>query len=155
MRAGDSPDQTLGRILELLGPVLRGVRPQLLLVQGDTTTALAGALAGFYHGVPVGPVEAGLRSGDAPSPYPEGVHPRLTPPAASYHFAATERNRRTLVAEGVAPRSVFLTGNPVVDALQWVLPRLAIGPHISDVLRRTEGLRRVILTAHRRENFGA
>lgn len=153
-----SPDQTpnivCSRVLGALDPILTRERPDLILVQGDTTTALAGALAGFQRGVAVGHVEAGLRSHDPRNPYPEEMNRRLIASLASYHFAATPRNRRALLAEGVARRSVYVTGNPVVDSLKAILARLELTGETRKILEATAGLRRVVLTTHRRESFG-
>ena len=153
MRPGQTPSEVCARVLTALDPVLAGEQPDLVLVQGDTTTALAAALAAFHRRVPVGHVEAGLRSGDPLSPFPEEMNRRLISRLATLHFAATERNRATLLAEGVPAGRVFLTGNPVVDALQTLLARDAISPTLREVLRQTEGLRRIALTTHRRESF--
>jgi UDP-N-acetylglucosamine 2-epimerase (non-hydrolysing) len=155
MRPGQTPNILCARALAALDPVLADEKPDVVLVQGDTTTALAGALAAFHHRVPVGHVEAGLRSGDPLSPYPEEMNRRLISRLATLHFAATARNRDTLLAEGVDPRRVFLTGNPVVDALQTILARQDISPTLRQVLAGTEGLKRIALTTHRRESFGA
>ncbi len=154
MRENQTPNQVSARVLELLDPILARERPDLILVQGDTTTALAGALAGFQCRLSVGHVEAGLRSGNDYSPYPEEMNRKLITRLATYHFAATARNRDTLLAEGVAPERISLTGNPVVDALQTVLRRGVIPPNLRDLLRSTEGFKRIIVTTHRRESLG-
>ena len=155
MQPGQTPNQLCARALAALDPVLAAEKPDVVLVQGDTTTALAGALAAFHYRVPVGHVEAGLRSGDPLSPYPEEMNRRLISRLATLHFAATPRNRDTLLAEGVAPQGVFLTGNPIVDALQVILDQNTVSPALRQVLAATEGFRRLTLTAHRRESFGA
>src|SRR5207248_9987283 len=121
MQPGQTPDQVCARALTALEPVLDQEKPGLLLVQGDTTTALAGALAGFHRRIPVGHVEAGLRSGGANNPFPEEMNRRLITRLATYHFAATPHNRAVLLSEGVAPERIFVTGNPVVDALHAIL----------------------------------
>lgn len=154
MRAGQSPNELLARLLGALDPVLERERPDLLVVQGDTTTALAGALAAFHRGVAVAHVEAGLRTGDAASPFPEEMNRRLVSRLASYHFAPTARNRETLVAEGADPARVFVTGNTVVDALDTIRARAAPTERVRALVEATEGLRRVVLTTHRRESFG-
>ena len=138
---------------------LRGVvdefRPDMLLVQGDTATVFFGALVGFFERVRVGHVEAGLRSGDKWRPWPEEILRRLTGVAADAHFAPTPRARDNLLAENVDPSSIYLTGNTVVDAVQ----RIAARPHepadaaLREVLE--SGRRLVLVTAHRRESFGA
>jgi UDP-N-acetylglucosamine 2-epimerase (non-hydrolysing) len=152
------PGQTLSgvcaRVLTALDPILVRTRPDAVLVQGDTTTALAGALAAFHRRIPVGHVEAGLRSGDPTSPFPEEMNRRLVTRLATFHFAATGQNRETLVKEGVDEEAIFVTGNPVVDALKTVLASAKPGPAIQKLLADTEGLRRVVLTTHRRESFG-
>ncbi len=118
MKPGQGPNEILARVVAGLDPLLAAERPDLVLVQGDTTTALAGALAAFHLGIPVGHVEAGLRSGDAMSPFPEEMNRRLVTRIARYHFAATEGNVETLRAEGVPADQIALTGNPVIDSLQ-------------------------------------
>ncbi|WP_165235808.1 non-hydrolyzing UDP-N-acetylglucosamine 2-epimerase [Aquisphaera insulae] len=156
MTAGQTPNQVCARILDAIDPILAAERPSILLVQGDTTTALAGAIAAFHRGIPVGHVEAGLRSGDRANPFPEEMNRRLISRLASHHFTATERNRATLLAEGIAPESIAVTGNPIVDALH------AIGgeehrpdsPRLRSLLDATRGLGRIVLTTHRRESFG-
>jgi UDP-N-acetylglucosamine 2-epimerase (non-hydrolysing) len=154
MEPGQTPGQVCARVLAGLDPVLAREAPDLVVVQGDTATAVAGALAGFYRRIPVAHVEAGLRSGDARSPFPEEMNRRLITRLACYHFAATAGNRRTLLEEGVAPERVWVTGNPVVDALAAVLGPAAPGPALRELLAATRGLRRLVLTVHRRENFG-
>jgi UDP-N-acetylglucosamine 2-epimerase (non-hydrolysing) len=155
MREGQTIAGVCSRVLAALDALLEAERPDVLLVQGDTTTALAGSLAGFFRGVPVGHVEAGLRSGDPRSPFPEEMNRRLTTRMASLHFAATERNVRVLRAEGVPASSIFLTGNPVVDSLRAVLdsPPPADGP-AAELLERIAGTKPIVLTTHRRESFG-
>lgn len=154
MEPDQTPNQVCSRVLSALDPILSREQPDLILVQGDTTTALAGALAGFHRGVPVAHVEAGLRSGNLRSPYPEEMNRRLITQLASYHFAATRGNRDTLLAEGVAGNDIFVTGNPVVDALKMILGRGSASFAVKQLLEKTEGLRRLILTTHRRESFG-
>jgi UDP-N-acetylglucosamine 2-epimerase (non-hydrolysing) len=152
------PQQTLSevcaRILSALDPILLQEQPHLILVQGDTTTALAGAMGVFYRQIPVGHVEAGLRSGNAYSPYPEEMHRRLITRLATYHFAATPLNQHMLQAEGVDPERILVTGNPVVDAVQTMQRRATVTPRIAAVLEATWGLKRLVLTTHRRESFG-
>jgi UDP-N-acetylglucosamine 2-epimerase (non-hydrolysing) len=155
MRPNQTPNQLCSRVLHSLDSVLRQEQPALILVQGDTTTAMAGALAGFHHEIAVAHVEAGLRSDDPLSPYPEEMNRRLITRLATYHFAATALNRRTLLAEGVADENIFVTGNPVVDSLHAILKLAPVPPSVESLLRLTTGQRRVILTTHRRESFGA
>ncbi|WP_133511741.1 non-hydrolyzing UDP-N-acetylglucosamine 2-epimerase [Candidatus Thiosymbion oneisti] len=158
------PDQALtdltAEVLLGLRPVLQDCKPNLVLVQGDTTTTWAAALVAFYQRIPVGHVEAGLRTGSRYAPWPEEMNRRLTGRLAELHFAPTERARLNLLREGVKDTSITVTGNTVIDALLDVVQRLRTDP----VLRhRVEApfdfldpARRLILvTGHRRENFGA
>jgi UDP-N-acetylglucosamine 2-epimerase (non-hydrolysing) len=155
MREGqDLYDVTAGCLHGLRG-VIAGYRPDLLLVQGDTASVFTGALVGFFEKVRVGHVEAGLRSGDKQRPFPEEVFRRLSAVIADVHFAPTEDARWNLLAESVPPEDVFLTGNTVVDALEHAAAR----PHepVDATLRAAleSGHRLVLVTAHRRESFGA
>src|SRR4051812_31101661 len=109
MTAGQTPSQVCSRVLNALDAILDEERPDFVLVQGDTSTALAGALAAFHRRIPVGHVEAGLRSGNALSPFPEEMNRRLITRLATLHFAATEHNRDTLLMEGVSPGAIFVT----------------------------------------------
>ncbi len=154
MRPDQTPNEVCSRVLAGLDPILSERQPNLILVQGDTTTALAGALAGFYHRIPVGHVEAGLRSGDPRSPFPEEMNRRLISRVATYHFAATEGNRRTLLDEGVPSDHIFVTGNPVVDSLEDMLARTEPSETLQPMLSATSGQRLIVLTTHRRESFG-
>jgi UDP-N-acetylglucosamine 2-epimerase (non-hydrolysing) len=154
MEPNQTPNQVCARVLATLDPIIARGKPDFILVQGDTTTAMAGALAGFHRRVPVGHVEAGLRSGSAYSPFPEEMNRRLVTRLATYHFAATPRNRDTLLGEGVAPETVFVTGNPVVDSLSAILAKPNPTLRVRELLTTTQGLRRVVLTTHRRESFG-
>ena len=153
-RPAQTPTGLAARILEAMDPVLGDWKPDAVLVQGDTTTALAGALAGFYAGCPVGHVEAGLRSGDLASPFPEEMNRRLISRLASLHFAATALNRDTLLAEGVEDGVIALTGNPVVDTVQWILDRWEPSPAVEKIVSWVAGRRLLLLTTHRRESFG-
>jgi UDP-N-acetylglucosamine 2-epimerase (non-hydrolysing) len=152
------PNQTLNgtaaRILASLDAVIACEQPDLVLVQGDTTTAFAGALAAFHRSVPIGHIEAGLRSGNPDSPFPEETNRRLITRLASFHFAPTIRNRDTLLAEGIDWRNIFVTGNPVVDSLNSILENSIDSPYVQQLLAKTDGLQRIVLTAHRRESFG-
>jgi len=152
------PGQTLTTItakaLTGLGKVLAEAKPDFVLVHGDTTTTLAAALAAFYAKIPVGHVEAGLRSGDIYSPYPEEMNRRLVSQIAALHFAPTAGNAANLRREGITD-GVFITGNTVIDAMKYTVPRFS-GAFESDLDRIDWKTRRVItLTCHRRENFGA
>src|SRR5438132_3743501 len=154
MEPNQTPNQVCARVLERLDLILDEERPDLILIQGDTTTAMAGALAGFHRHIPVGHVEAGLRSGNLYSPFPEEMNRRLITRLVTYHFAATLANRDTLLSEGVDRESIFVTGNPVVDSLKAILKGASISPAIEPVLNATAGLKRLILTTHRRGRFG-
>ncbi|MBX6363612.1 MAG: UDP-N-acetylglucosamine 2-epimerase (non-hydrolyzing) [Gemmatimonadetes bacterium] len=155
MREGQDLYDVAAGCLSGLRDVYRTFRPDLVLVQGDTATVFFGGLVAFFERVRVGHVEAGLRSGDKWRPYPEEIFRRLTGVVADLHFAPTAEARRNLVAEGVDPSTVFLTGNTVVDALGEVAARSAgvADPTLRRVLE--EGRRLVLVTAHRRESFGA
>jgi len=152
------PNQTLSslasRVLTALDPILVEEKPDMVLVQGDTTTALAGALAAFHRQIPVGHVEAGLRSGDKNSPFPEEMNRRLITKIAACHFAATTANAAILEKEGVNKDEIFITGNPVVDALHAMLEKAVPTGATADILNATKGCRRILLTTHRRESFG-
>ena len=141
------------RIVGKLEKIVADDIPDLILVQGDTTTALAGALVGRCQGVPVAHVEAGLRSGNLQSPYPEERNRRLITRLATYHFASTARNRETLLREGIARDVIFVTGNAVVDALQMILETKK---HFCPptLLEKIENKKCIVLTTHRRESFG-
>ena len=144
MKANQTPSELCERMLPRLENIVQNEAPDLILVQGDTTTALAGAMVGRRCGIPVGHVEAGLRSGNLKSPYPEEMNRRFITQLASYHFAATRRNREMLVSEGVPSASIFLTGNPVVDALQMVL-RLPGGRRRPTWFSKLDGRKYIVL----------
>ncbi len=154
MKRNQSPNDVCSRVMAKLDRILVSEEPDLILVQGDTTTTLAGALAGFNRRIPVGHVEAGLRSGNINSPFPEEMNRRLVTQMASIHFAATEQNRRNLLAEKVPNQQVFVTGNPVVDSLKFMLKNLKASPAIAKLIKNTDGQKRLLLTTHRRESFG-
>lgn len=148
MTGGQSPTTVAARVLERIERPLAEIAPAFVVVQGDTTTALAAAWASFHAGVPVAHVEAGLRSGRVDSPFPEEFNRRGVALAAALHFAPTARARENLVREGVDPAAVFVVGNTVVDAVARILrDRPRPGP---DPDRAT-----VLVTLHRRESFGA
>ncbi len=151
MRPNQSLPDLTARALTAVADVLADDRPDAVLVQGDTTTAMAAALAAFYAQVPVGHVEAGLRTGDRYSPFPEEINRRVISTLATWHFAPTRRAAEALLKENVDPASVFVTGNTVIDALLQIMeateaPRFPFP---------TAGRRLVLVTAHRREHFGA
>jgi UDP-N-acetylglucosamine 2-epimerase len=154
MQTNQTPSAVAARVLERLPAVIDRVQPAALLVQGDTTTTVASALAGFYAGVPVGHVEAGLRTRRLDSPFPEEANRHLTTTLARWHFAATSQARDNLLHDHVPASHIVVTGNPVVDALQWATKRLGtrrVGPRLpADATRRL-----ILVTAHRRESFGA
>jgi len=144
MRPNQSPNEVATRLFAAFDPVLVSLRPDRVLLQGDTTTAMCAALAAFHRGVPVGHVEAGLRTGDLTQPFPEEMNRRVTDLVCDRHFAPTRRAADALASEGIAAEKIFLTGNTVVDALLSIARRL--GPVEEENL--------VLITAHRRESFG-
>jgi UDP-N-acetylglucosamine 2-epimerase (non-hydrolysing) len=146
-------DASPRRIMQRLLPVLDREQPDLILIQGDTSTALAGTIAGRTRRIPVGHIEAGLRSGDLAAPFPEEAHRRIISRLATYHFAPTCANRDVLVHEGVGKDSIFLTGNPGVDSLLAVLKHSTPSAGLKQLLATTRNYKRIVLTAHRRENF--
>lgn len=155
MLPGQTLFQSTARMVAALGPVLESAKPDLVLVQGDTTTTLCGALAGFYARVPVGHVEAGLRTGDMQQPFPEEMNRVLTGRLAALHFAPTEGAARNLVSEGIDCRRVVVTGNPGIDAVLYVRDRLAEGELKGADWSALDPHRKlIVVTAHRRESFG-
>lgn len=154
MTPNQTPSAVLARIVEAMEQLFLVERPNLVLVQGDTTTAIAGALAAFYARIPVAHVEAGLRTDNRHSPFPEEMNRRLITQLADLHFAATPKNVDILLAEGVKKECIALTGNPVVDALQHILGRSTVSLRLSQLLDSISGKRMIVLTTHRRENFG-
>ena len=153
------PGQTLAsltaRALLALDKVLEDVAPDRVLVQGDTTTAMVAALAAFYRRIPVGHVEAGLRTGDLARPFPEELNRRVADAVSGHHFLPTERARQNLIAEGFAEETLAVTGNTVVDALQWVRGQAPMDPGSFGMDAFADTDRLVLVTAHRRESFGA
>jgi UDP-N-acetylglucosamine 2-epimerase (non-hydrolysing) len=158
MQAAQHPTDLFGRLLLGLRPLLDRIGPDVVVVQGDTTTVAAAALAGALAGSKVAHVEAGLRTRDKRIPFPEEMNRRVTGVLADYHFAPTGQAREALLAENVPPADVFVTGNTVVDALRWMRARLAERPAaapppgLEDL--QMNGSRLVLVTAHRRESFG-
>jgi len=148
------PDQTLAdstaRALSALDQAIASERPSLVLAQGDTTTVLASALASYYRQVPFGHVEAGLRTGQPYRPFPEEKNREVVAHLASVHFAPTARSRDNLIREAIDPASIHVTGNTGIDALRWVVERS--GPVAPPSLNNPN--RTILVTAHRRENFG-
>ncbi|MGC2234755.1 MAG: UDP-N-acetylglucosamine 2-epimerase (non-hydrolyzing) [Pyrinomonadaceae bacterium] len=155
MTANQTPNEICSRVMAKLDKILDAEKPNLILVQGDTTTTLAGALAGFNRKIPVGHIEAGLRSGNINSPFPEEMNRRLVSQIASFHFTATEKNRQNLLYEHISTEKIFPTGNPVVDSLNLILKNLTRSEQIHNLISNTAGLKRILLTTHRRESFGA
>jgi UDP-N-acetylglucosamine 2-epimerase (non-hydrolysing) len=160
MKRGQDLYDVTASIMHGMRDVIRDCRPDLVLVHGDTTTTLASSLAAFYQRVPVGHVEAGLRTGDLLSPWPEEANRKLTGALAALHFAPTERARQNLLAEGVDAARIVVTGNTVIDALLDVRARLAREPEIAAAAdahlpRPVHGRRTLVVTGHRRESFGA
>lgn len=142
------------RAMDGLNRVIAAERPEAVIVQGDTTTTFVGALAAFYNKVPVVHVEAGLRTFDPLSPYPEEVNRRLTTQLTSLHLAPTAISRDNLLREGVAPTAVIVTGNSVIDALLWSVGRddVTVGAAVAEVV--SDPRRMLLVTAHRRESWG-
>jgi UDP-N-acetylglucosamine 2-epimerase (non-hydrolysing) len=155
MRHDQTPSDVCARVVSSVDGMLAEDPQDVLLVQGDTTTAMAGALAAFHRKVLVGHVEAGLRSGNLKSPFPEEMNRRLITSLADFHFAATEHNRKTLLKEGVDEERIYVTGNPVVDALHMILGQARPSPGAEGLLAEARGKRLLVLTTHRRESFGA
>jgi UDP-N-acetylglucosamine 2-epimerase len=155
MRAAQTSIDFTSRALPAVAAQILEVPPDLVIVQGDTNTAVVGALAGFHLQVPVGHVEAGLRSHDLQNPYPEEANRRVISQVAGLHFAPTQTNRDNLIAEGVDPGVVVVTGNPIVDALNEVLAGLEANRAEGDDLRGSSDSRLVLVTLHRRETIGA
>ena len=159
MEPGQSLSDLTARVLTRVTEVLKEERPDLVLIQGDTTTVMATAVAAFYQRVMVGHVEAGLRSGDPFSPFPEEMNRRVATAVSGLHFAPTQRAYDTLVKEGVPEDQVFLTGNPVIDALYMILD-MPVPEKARELLELVGGngkedtTRLILVTAHRRENFG-
>ena len=156
MAENQTPAAVASAILAKLDPILQQEQPDWVLVQGDTTTTAAAALGAFYRRVKVGHVEAGLRTFDKWHPFPEEVNRRVTSAIGDLHFAPTARARRNLIREGVSEENIVVSGNPVIDALKWVA-QLAPTAAIEELLRRLDlqDRRLILVTAHRRENWGA
>ncbi len=159
MSPNQSLDQLTAKLLTGIGQVLDQDKPDLVLVHGDTATTLSGSLAAFYRKLPVGHVEAGLRSGSMTAPWPEEMNRRVATLVTRFHFAPTERSRQNLIDEAVDPSQIHLTGNTVIDALVETVERLKSAQStragLQDRFRFLDPDRPVILvTGHRRENFG-
>jgi len=164
MADNQSPTQVAAAVLAQLEPVLEKEKPEWVLLQGDTTTTAAAALASFHAGINIAHIEAGLRTNDKYQPFPEEINRRIVSLVASLHFAATEAARDNLLREGIGDGQIVVTGNPVIDALQTMLDRPPPA-EIDTLLNRTNGgpgvsgslnahRKLILVTAHRRENFG-
>ena len=166
MKQGQDLYDVTARVLTGMRDVLDTVHPDAVLVHGDTTTSTAAALAAFYRQIPVGHVEAGLRTHDIYSPWPEEMNRQITGRIATYHFAPTPLSRQNLLDEGVKDRQITVTGNTVIDALYWVVDKIkrdaALARSLDEELRTSgydtarlnSGRKMVLITGHRRENFG-
>ncbi len=166
MKQGQDLYDVTARVLTGLRDVLKEAQPDVVLVHGDTTTSSAAALAAFYQQIPVGHVEAGLRTHNIYSPWPEEMNRQLTGRMATYHFAPTALSRENLLREAVADEHIIVTGNTVIDALYWVVDKMKADARLSselsgvlaksgyDVSRLVTGKKLVLVTGHRRENFG-
>jgi len=163
MKPGQDLYDVTSRILLGMKEVLSSYKPDVVLVHGDTTTTLATALSAFYQKIPVGHVEAGLRTGDIYSPWPEEANRKLTGTLTTYHFAPTQTSQANLLAEGIDTDNIYVTGNTVIDALLWVLDKINNTDSLKNKLSQKvlaqftafESKNRfVLITGHRRENFG-
>lgn len=158
MTPGQSLDALTARLLTGIGQAMDAEKPDRVIVQGDTATAMVGALAAYYRKVPVSHVEAGLRSGDIHHPWPEEVNRRIVAPIADQHFAPTDTAAEALRRENVDPGTIHVTGNTVIDALHATRARIEADPALAagldEVAARFAGKRLVLVTTHRRENFG-
>ena len=166
MKQGQDLYDVTARVLTGMRDVLDTVKPDVVLVHGDTTTSTAAALAAFYRQIPVGHVEAGLRTHDIYSPWPEEMNRQITGRIATYHFAPTPLSRRNLLDEGVKDAQITVTGNTVIDALYWVVDKIkrdaALARSLDEELRTSgydtarlnSSRKMVLITGHRRENFG-
>ena len=166
MKQGQDLYDVTARVLTGMRDVLKEAQPDVVLVHGDTTTSTASALAAFYQQIPVGHIEAGLRTHNIYSPWPEEMNRLITGRIATYHFSPTPLSRQNLLAEGIKEEAITVTGNTVIDALYWVVEkikknkflRVELGSVLKtagyDVNRLNDNRRLVLITGHRRENFG-
>ena len=160
MRPDQSLNEVFVRIVSKLDPLLDEYKPDIVLVQGDTTTSWASAMAAFYRGIPVGHVEAGLRTGDLFSPWPEEANRRMTSVVTTRHYAPTHMAKKALLDEGHAPDSVRVTGNTVIDALLFMHQRIQSEKQLRESLDKrfsflANNRKLILVTGHRRESFGA
>ncbi len=166
MKQGQDLYDVTSRVLTGMRDVLKEAKPDVVLVHGDTTTSTAAALAAFYQQIPVGHVEAGLRTHNIYSPWPEEMNRQITGRIATYHFAPTMLSKKNLLSEGINEKNIFVTGNTVIDALHIVVDKIktdtTLQQQLVDVLRKSGydtsrldgGKKLVLITGHRRENFG-
>lgn len=158
MKPGQDLTDITANVLHGLKPVLAEFAPDLVLIHGDTTTTLAASLAAYYQRVPVGHVEAGLRTGNILSPWPEEVNRKVAGAITRLHFAPTERSRHNLLAENVSTNNIHVTGNTVIDALQDIVSRIEDDPvlarELAERLPLDPSKRMILVTGHRRESFG-
>ena len=166
MKHGQNLYDVTARVLTGMDDILKEAQPDIVLVHGDTTTSTAAALAAFYEQIPVGHVEAGLRTHNIYSPWPEEMNRQLTGRLATYHFAPTPLSRENLLREGISDDKIVVTGNTVIDALFWVVEKIKNDKNLNndlndglkkagyDVTRLENGKKLVLITGHRRENFG-
>lgn len=166
MKQGQDLYDVTARVLTGMRDVLKEAQPDVVLVHGDTTTSTAAALAAFYQRIPVGHIEAGLRTHNIYSPWPEEMNRQITGRIAEYDFAPTPLSRANLLAEGVAEDKITVTGNTVIDALYWVVDKIkntsSLGEEVKTLLKKagydtdrlSGGKKLVLITGHRRENFG-
>lgn len=166
MKQGQDLYDVTSRVLLGMRDVLKEAKPDVVLVHGDTTTSTAAALAAFYQQIPVGHVEAGLRTHNIYSPWPEEMNRLITSRIATYNFSPTPLSRQNLLDEGVVENSIVVTGNTVIDALYWVVNRIKSDKRLDeelegilmntgyDVKRLNTGKKLILITGHRRENFG-
>jgi UDP-N-acetylglucosamine 2-epimerase (non-hydrolysing) len=166
MKQGQDLYDVTARVLVGMRDVLKETQPDVVLVHGDTTTSTAAALAAFYQQIPVGHVEAGLRTHNIYSPWPEEMNRLITGRIATYNFSPTQLSRQNLLKENVSDESIIVTGNSVIDALYWVVDKIknneALNHELKEILRNAgydvsrldNGKKLVLITGHRRENFG-
>ncbi len=159
MKPGQDLTDITCRILEGLKAVFADFKPDVVLVHGDTATTMAASLAAFYHRIPVGHVEAGLRTGNLYSPWPEEANRTIAGHLAMYHFAPTENSRQNLLKESISDKNIFVTGNTVIDALLWVRDKVLLDPTMVATLEQqypfiSPDKKMILVTGHRRESFG-
>ena len=157
MTTNQSLSGASAKLFDSIDELLMSEHPDAVLVQGDTTTVQVASLASFYRGIPIGHVEAGLRSNDMLAPFPEELNRRITSLVANWHFAPTELSRENLLKERINPANIIVSGNPVIDALFWMSQKMEIEPPVLplDVQGHINSRKRIILvTGHRRESFG-